>query len=36
MQLVYRAVKQWGVTVKLYIALYSKNLIPTLHIFRRS
>ena len=36
MQLVYRVVLQWGVTVLLYIALYSKTLNPTLHISRRS
>ena len=36
MQLVYRAVLQWGVTLYLYIALYSKSLNPTPHISRRS
>ena len=35
MQLVYRMVMQWGVTLLLlayHIALYSKSVNPTLHI----
>ena len=36
MQLVYRTVLQWGVTLKLYKALYSQSLNPTPHISRRS
>ena len=36
MQLVYRVVMQWDITLQLYIALFSTSLNPTLHISRRS
>ena len=32
MQLVYRVVMQWSVTLKLYIARYIKSFTPTLHV----